>query len=131
MDDDKKFWMNMQVPSRKDLNIINKIKLKLKILETLVAIVSLTSLILTQFEYEIEYFNAKYLCNYECKDKKDLDLAKCKESALCTYKGQPVRVLVSILCALLAVLTVKVSHLSYNLKYEQRKIINSKIKLNQ
>jgi hypothetical protein len=110
-DEDKKFWMNILKPSKKEQNVISPMKLRLKIFETLIAFGSFFSVVLTQFEYEVEYQPKNYYCTLED----------------CTYKGMPVRVLTSFICFCLASMTIYCSYISYKIKREQRKIINSKI----
>ena len=104
--------MNILKPSKKEESVVHKMRLKLKLLETLIAFGSFFSVIITQFEYELEYQPKQYDC----------------ELADCTYQGQPVRVITSLICACLALMTIYVSYLSYAIKKEERKIINSKIK---
>lgn len=113
-EEDKKFWMNLVKPSKTEIDIVSSIKIRLKIVETFIAIISLTSLIFTQFEYELEY-SPKMI--FDCQGQKP-----------CNYQGNIVRVLVSIMCFFLALMAVYVSYLSYKMKKEQKKIINSKNK---
>ncbi len=100
-------------PSKEKINIIKGIKIKLKVAETFIAIISLASLIMTQFEYELEYY-PKFYKNCELPPDE------------CKYNGMPVRIIASLMCGCLAVMTIYVSYLSYILKREQKKIINSK-----
>jgi len=98
-------------PSKKNTNIINGIKIKLKVAETFIAVISLASLIMTQFEYELEYYPKYY--------------KKCAKDEDCSYNGMPVRIIASLMCACLTMMTIYVSYQSYILKREQKKIINS------
>ncbi len=115
-EEDKKFWMNLMKPSKREIDIVNSIKFKLKIFETLIAIISFSSILFTQFEYELEYYPKKVVL--------------CDNPEYCGYNGGAVRVFVSLMCLCLVIMTIYVSHLSYTMKKEQKKIINSKFQTN-
>ena len=109
-EEDKKFWMKILKPSKKEENVVSQMKFRLKIFELLIALGSFFSVIITQFEYEVEYQPKNYYCILED----------------CTYKGMGVRVFTSFICFCLASMTIYCSYLSYRIKREERKIINSK-----
>ena len=114
-EENKKFWMNAMKPSKLEKEVVDKIKQKIKIFEFLIAFLAIISILLSQFEYELEYYPKMY--KPTCKNPE-----RIKE-----YKGQPARIVVSILCLLMALLTINNSLLFYKQKKEEKKIITSKI----
>jgi hypothetical protein len=61
---DKRFWMNLINPSsKKEMDVVDKIKLNLTYAETTKAIISFISIIMSQIEYENSYY-PNYYENY-------------------------------------------------------------------
>jgi hypothetical protein len=81
------------------------------------AIISMASFFISQFEYELLYNDVFY-----CVKGVGSCYANCPKD---NYQGKPVRIIVSSLCVFLAFLTIYTSYLSYSMKKEQKKIINS------
>jgi hypothetical protein len=107
--EDKKFWMNLVPPSKLELDTVESLKSKFKIVELIIAFGSFCVLLVCQFEYELEYYPNKY----ECNPKIDV----------CNYKGLPVRVIVSFVSVMLACLSIYAAILGYKIKREQKKLI--------
>jgi hypothetical protein len=126
-DDDKKFWMNLLKPTKIERNVIEKIRRKLRIIDTLNAFISFFSLLISQVEYETEYYPKMYILeNTEYYTKYPSRTGESEYQV-----GQYVRMVVSAMCLLLCLLASISCILNYNLKREQRKIINSTILKNK
>jgi hypothetical protein len=81
---DKKFWMDLILPSRSEMDFMEKIKQSLKRIDLLSAIVACLIILISQFEYELRYYPCFYVNN------KPLE-----------YNGLGFRILYTILSALL------------------------------
>lgn len=113
-EDEGRFWMNFLKPHTNDRDIVAKIKHNTRIRETFIALFSIVALVISQFEYEIEYYPKMYT-----------DDEKLKNS----YKGHPVRIVISCICALLAYLCIVNNYTFYRMKLEEKKIIKGKTNL--
>ncbi len=111
----------MQKPTKNEIDIVNRLKIKVKVFETIASILSLFTLVLSQFEYELEYYEAKYVCTIKCER-----IEGCNKDEECPYYGQPVRIVISLAVFCLIFLTIYVSYLNYVLKREQKQIIACK-----
>lgn len=111
-EENKRFWMNVLKPSKMEREVVDGIKFKIKMLEFLIAIMSVVSILISQFEYELEYYPRHY--NPSCLNPDESN-----------YRGMPVRITISIICFLMAVMTIYNSLLFYRQKKEEKKIISS------
>ena len=69
--DGKKFWMNLLNPSsKKEMEVVDKIKMNLTYVETIKAVISFLVIIVSQLEYEVSYYPVyivdKKPENYKC-----------------------------------------------------------------
>ena len=77
---EKKFWMTLIDPSsKKEMDIVDRMKKSLTMIETAKAIISALMILVSQFEYELLYYETFYV-------DKNPD----------AYEGLPVRILYSI-----------------------------------
>lgn len=86
--EDNKFWMKLAYKKKSQVNIIEKIKQRLKILEISTCIIAVLFMIMTQIEYEIEYFPKFYSEDPNLKNE---------------YKAHGMRILYSCLALLLSI----------------------------
>ena len=108
--------MNLVAPSKTERDIVEGLKYRLKVLEAIIALINLSSLLMTQFEYELSY----YPHMYPCDPAVNLGLQEF------TYNGMTLRLIVSIMCGMLFFLTIYTNYISYVVKREQKRIINCK-----
>jgi hypothetical protein len=58
----KKFWMNLLNPSsKKEMDVVDKIKMNLTFVETIRAIISISVIVASQIEYEVAYYEVYYI----------------------------------------------------------------------
>lgn len=90
--EEKRFWMNLINPSKNEMEIVDKIKLNLKYIETAIIIFSMLTIIISQFEYELVYYETCYVMN-----KPD------------EYTGLPARIVYSIISLILSIFQNKLT----------------------
>lgn len=93
--------------------IISKFKFFVKVFETFIGIASLISVIITQLEYELIYFETFYPCDI-------------KKNGLIstTYKGTSIRIINISICVVIALVNIPASYFKHKIQLEQRVLIN-------
>lgn len=88
--DDKRFWMNLLTPQ--GTNHVDKLHRRLNYIELTIALIAMMSILLSQFEYEMEYYPTYYL--------------KLPDYPIDKYKGMPMRYIQTALSAILGIYTI-------------------------
>lgn len=138
--------MNIIKPKKESNDFLKNQILKVKFIEILIALITFFAILIAQFEYEIEYFPKNYgqcvlivqnttLNNSTSTISENttdyVNITGFSDSDLdCTYQGHPIRVILSIYCAVAFVSTIYCAHTKYIIKLEQRKINVSIIFIN-
>ncbi len=108
-----RFWMNSVNLKKNDLlTTIDLYKSRLKFIETGNAILSIIALFMSEVEYELAYFptfiknNPQNIVNE-------------------SYTGDSSRIIVSVICGLMCIISFHSCIYEYRVKREQKKIVNS------
>jgi hypothetical protein len=59
--DEKRFWMNLINPGKNEMGVIERIKYNLKTVNSILAVLSIIMIILSQIEYEVLYYPNFYV----------------------------------------------------------------------
>jgi hypothetical protein len=71
---DKRFWMNLIKPSsKKEMEAVDRVKLNLRHVQSFSAFLSLVIIVISQFEYEFNYYIAFYKSKKETGKYEDYD----------------------------------------------------------
>jgi hypothetical protein len=110
-----RFWINLVKSKKNDyLSTIDLYKTKLKFFETANAILSIITLVISEFEYDLSYFptfiknNTQNIVNER-------------------YAGDSSRISVSVICGIMCIFSFHSCIYEYRIKREQKKIVNGNI----
>lgn len=110
-------WKKLVNPKELDIPYVEKIKSKIKMIDTITAIVALVNMILLTIEYDKYYFPSFYL------QEKPLETWEY-------YPGQSIRILFMLFSCVLVFLSYNSCSLLYKLKSEQKKSYASNLFFN-
>lgn len=119
-------WKKMIEEQKEELSYTDKIRRNIKIYETLLAILAFISIIISIVEYEAKYYKAYFKDRYEIPNYQYYQKEALEKILDENYDGNPFRVILSILSLFMVWFSYLSNKNSYILKYEEKKVNESK-----